>query len=200
MNPPTTVKSMTNSILTNEIIILVALEEELPRDTLPDVHIEYTGVGKINATFRAVEVINNHSPKTVINYGTAGSLNKNLSGLCEVSNFFQRDMDVSALGFEIGETPFDKISKISFGQTGLSCGSGDNFVAKLPKITTDLVDMEAYAIAKVCFLKKVNFLCFKYISDNANQEASKNWKENVSKGKIAFKEKIEEIVTTGKNP
>ena len=176
-----------------DIIILVALEDELPRNTLPDFHIEYSGVGKVNATFQTVEVINKYSPKTIINYGTAGSLKENLSDLYEVSNFIQRDMDVSALGFKIGETPFDQISNISFGRKGLSCGSGDHFVTESPKITTDLVDMEAYAIAKVCLLKKVNFLCFKFISDNANKKASENWKENISKGKIAFKERIRQI-------
>ena len=36
-------------------IILVALENELPRNILPDEHIEYTGVGKINAAIKRIE-------------------------------------------------------------------------------------------------------------------------------------------------
>jgi adenosylhomocysteine nucleosidase len=56
-----------------------------------------------------------------------------------------------------------------------------------------LVDMEAYAIAKVCLLKKINFLCFKYISDTADKNASNNWEQNISKGKISFKNKIQEL-------
>ena len=147
----------------NEIVILVALEEELPRNTLKSFHIEYTGVGKINATFKTLEIINEFSPTLIINYGTAGSLNNNLNGLCEVSKFLQRDMDASSLGFKYGETPFDQISTITFGRSGFTCGSGDNFVTGIPKLQTDLVDMEAYAIAKVCLLKKVNLICFKYI-------------------------------------
>ena len=97
-----------------DIVILVALEEELPKDSLKEFHVEYTGVGKINACFKAIEVINAYSPKLIINYGTAGSLKNNLTGLHEVSKFFQRDMDASELGFKIGETPFDNISNISF--------------------------------------------------------------------------------------
>ena len=158
-----------------DIIILVALEEELPKDSLKKFHVEYTGVGKINACFKAIEVINTYSPKLIINYGTAGSLNDNLTGLCEVSKFYQRDMDASELGFKVGETPFDNISNISFGNNGLSIGTGDSFVSQQPLIGTDLVDMEAYAIAKVCLLKKINFLCFKFISDNADKNASNIW-------------------------
>ena len=176
-----------------DIIILVALEEELPRDSLKEFHIEYTGVGKINACFNTVEVINKFSPKLIINYGTAGSLRKDLNGIREVSDFFQRDIDASELGFEVGETPFDKISKISFGENGLSIGTGDSFVSETPKIQTDLVDMESYAIAKVCLLKKINFLCFKYISDNADQDASNSWKNNIHKGKVAFQKKIGDL-------
>ena len=51
--------------------------------------------------------------------------------------------------------------------------------------------MEAYAIAKVCLVKKVNFLCFKYISDKADENAADNWKKNVQLGKIEFKNQIE---------
>ena len=72
-----------------DIVILVALEEELPNDSLKEFHVEYTGVGKINACFKAIEVINAYSPKLIINYGTAGSLKDNLTGLREVSNFFR---------------------------------------------------------------------------------------------------------------
>jgi adenosylhomocysteine nucleosidase len=176
-----------------DIVILVALEEELPRDSLKEFHVEYTGVGKINACFKTIEVINTYSPKLIINYGTAGSLKDNLTGLCEVSKFFQRDMDASDLGFKIGETPFDNISNISFGNEGLSIGTGDNFVIQKPKIVTDLVDMEAYAIAKVCLLKKINFLCFKYVSDKADKNAPNNWEKNTSNGKIAFQKKMQEL-------
>ena len=176
-----------------DIIILVAIEEELPRDSLKDFHIEYTGVGKINACLKTIEVINKFSPKLIINYGTAGSLKKNLKGLYHVSDFFQRDMDASELGFKIGETPFDKILDISFGEKGLSIGTGDSFVNQPPKISTDLVDMEAYAIAKVCLIKEINFLCFKFISDNADKNASSNWRNNINKGKSEFQKKIYDL-------
>ena len=176
-----------------EVLLIIALKEELPRNLLPEFNIEYCGVGKINATYKALEIISKYEPKLIINFGTAGSLRKNLFGLHEVSHFFQRDMDATALGFKIGVTPFEERSVIDFGRTGLSCSSGDNFVSSPPELKTDLVDMEAYAIAKVCVLKSVQFMCFKYVSDNADGSASKNWKANASLGATAFKDMIKNL-------
>ena len=176
-----------------EVLLIIALKEELPRNLLPEFNIEYCGVGKINATYKALEIISKYEPKLIINFGTAGSLRKNLFGLHEVSHFFQRDMDATALGFKIGVTPFEERSVINFGRTGLSCSSGDNFVSSPPELKTDLVDMEAYAIAKVCVLKNVQFMCFKYVSDNADESASKNWKANASLGATAFKDMIKNL-------
>lgn len=176
-----------------EVLLIIALKEELPRNLLPEFNIEYCGVGKINATYKALEIISKYEPKLIINFGTTGSLRKNLFGLHEVSHFFQRDMDARALGFKIGVTPFEERSVIDFGRTGLSCSSGDNFVSSPPELKTDLVDMEAYAIAKVCVLKNVQFMCFKYVSDNADESASKNWKANASLGATAFKDMVKNL-------
>jgi adenosylhomocysteine nucleosidase len=46
--------------------------------------------------------------------------------------------------------------------------------------------MEAYAIAKVCKLENIEFKCFKYISDNADENADNDWNKNLSKGASAF--------------
>ncbi len=176
------------------ILILVALKEELSVNDLPGLHIHYTGVGKINASVKTIEVIDEYSPTLIINYGTAGGLNEDLKGLVEVNRFFQRDMDASSLGFNIGQTPFDDIEEINFGNSGFTCGTGDSFVTQKPKLKTDLVDMEAYAIAKICYMKDVKFRCFKYISDKANGHANEDWSKNVSVGKKLFIEKMKNLL------
>ena len=175
------------------ILILVAVAEELSVKDLPGYQIHYTGVGKINASIKTLEIIKDYSPTHVINYGTAGSLNKKLKGLLEVTQFFQRDMDATPLGFKIGQTPFDEIEEINFGSAGYSCGTGDSFVTQTPKFRTDLVDMEAYAIAKICYLKDIKFRCFKYVSDNANEGANDDWIKNVSMGKKLFIERMRNL-------
>jgi adenosylhomocysteine nucleosidase len=50
--------------------------------------------------------------------------------------------------------------------------------------------MEAYALAKVCYLYDVPFISFKYISDGADEGANNDWEENVGKGIVKFKEKV----------
>ena len=174
-------------------LVLVAIKEELGAKDLPDFHIHYTGVGKINATIKTLQIIKDYSPSLIINYGTAGSLNGELRGLVEVTRFFQRDMDATPLGFNIGQTPFDDIGEINFGSGGYTCGTGDSFVTQTPKLKTDLVDMEAYAIAKICLIENIKFKCFKYISDNADAGANDDWIENVSRGKKLFVKQMRKL-------
>jgi len=64
--------------------------------------------------------------------------------------------------------------------------TGDNFVTSPPEITSDAVDMEAYAIAKVCALEGVPFSCFKFITDLADKNAAEHWQENVRLGAKSF--------------
>ena len=177
------------------VLILVAVQEELDSKDLPNFQIHYTGVGKINAAIKTLEIIKNHSPTQIINYGTAGSLNKKLEGLVEVTQFFQRDMDASPLGFKIGQTPYDDVQEIKFGTSGYTCGTGDSFVTNTPKLKTDLVDMEAYAIAKICFLNDIQFRCFKFISDNADGDANDDWIKNISMGKKLFIKRMKDLET-----
>ena len=163
-------------------LFVAALKEE----TLGLNFFNHTGAGKINATYHVAKLIFQHKPLEVINFGTAGSLRKGLSGLIECTKFYQRDMDVRGLNFELGETPFDKIKEIIISESGYSCGTGDSFVDKKIDMKVDMVDMEAYAIAKVCKLENVDFKCFKYISDNADENSSIDWKQNLKLGAKAF--------------
>ena len=55
-----------------------------------------------------------------------------------------------------------------------------------PDLVTDIVDMEAYSYAKFCKINKLNFICFKFISDNADNEAGKDWSKAFKKGAKEF--------------
>ena len=65
-------------MIKNRTLILVAVREELCKKDLPNFNIHYTGVGKINASFKTLEIIKECCPTHIINYGTAGSLNEEL--------------------------------------------------------------------------------------------------------------------------
>ena len=154
----------------------------------------HIGVGKINATYNLTKLINKYKPSAVINYGTAGAVNKKLSGIVECTKFYQRDMDVRGLlDLKLGETPFDNINEIIISDEGYSCGSGDSFVNKQIEMNVDLVDMESYALAKVCKLEGIKFKCFKYISDNADNSAPLDWLENCKKGAELFQNKMNDF-------
>ena len=164
-------------------IFVAALKEETPK--LNKFH--HTGVGKINASIKLMELIQLHKPTQVINYGTAGSLTREISGLVECTNFVQHDMDARGLlNFKLGETPFDSISTITISNEGYTCGSGDRFVKSQLEIECDIVDMEAYALAKICNIHNIEFKCYKYISDYANDDSSNDWIENCHKGSRNF--------------
>ena len=164
-------------------LFVAALKEETPSLD----YFFHTGVGKINASYNLMKLINEFKPKEVINYGTAGSLKSQLNGLVECTKFYQRDMDVrSLMDLELGQTPFDEISHIVIDEEGASCGSGDSFVNKKIELDVDVVDMEAYALAKICKLEKIKFRCFKFISDNADENARNDWIENCSLGAKLF--------------
>ena len=154
---------------------------------------QHIGVGKINATFNTLKLIEEIKPDLIINFGTAGAKKKDLSGLIECTRFYQRDMDVRSLNFKLGETPFDDINEIIISDEGYSCGSGDSFVHKQIEMNVDVVDMEAYALAKVCKLEGIDFKCFKFISDNADSNASLDWIENCKKGAKLFHTKMNEF-------
>ncbi len=112
--------------------------------------IVYTGVGKVNVAIDIGDAIAKHQLRQVMNYGSAGALRPGLAGLHRVTRFLQRDMDVRALGFALGQTAFDDDGETLAGTSGLSCGTGDRFVSAPPELTSDLVDVEAYALAKIC--------------------------------------------------
>jgi adenosylhomocysteine nucleosidase len=163
-------------------LFLAAIKEE----TIGLDYFHHVGVGKINATYNTLRLINIYKPKIIINYGTAGAINNKLQGIVECTKFFQRDMDVRSLDFKLGETPFDTMKEIITSEKGYSCGTGDSFVNKKIEIKTDVVDMEAYAIAKVCKHFQKNCIVYKYISDLADSDAAATWVENQHKGADAF--------------
>ena len=174
------------------IMIISALREEVRG---LNESVMFTGVGKINATKKLERQFGKSSfrlPDLVINYGTAGKTTESLSvgNLYEVGKFVQRDMMVTELGFKEYETPFDATYIIENGRSDLTCGTGDSFWTPKNKKNFEIVDMEAYALAKVCQDYGVEFRCFKFISDGGNPD---EWKQNVSKGSVLFANKLKQI-------
>lgn len=181
---------MIPAIRPDSSVILVALEDEMPAAVAAPWRVVHTGVGKVNAALAAARVLAEEAPAHLINFGTAGALAEGMSGIVEVGRVFQRDMDVRALGFDIGQTPFDTDHFIDLHTKGVSCGTGDQFVTALPALATDLVDMEAFAIAKACKRAGVPMHCWKFVSDKADDGAARDWTETLHQGAELFREMV----------
>ncbi len=200
-----------------DILIVCALEIETqeqlndwePFTDDPVWNVLYTGVGKVNATLELTKVLQKAHlhylppmPKLVINYGTAGSRKIKKKQLVDCTKFIQRDMDVTGLGFMKGETPFESEPPLIIESTSefnpigrkASCGSGDSFVEDRTNYYGEVVDMEAYALAKVCYHYDIPFISFKYITDGADEQSHEDWEKNLANGIVEFKERILEKI------
>ena len=176
-------------------IILIAIREEAP-DLSHMMNVFYTGVGKVNAALTAARIIERYQPTRIINIGTAGGITAG-HGLHECTRFVQRDISCQPLGCADGQTPFEDDIILTTGANGLTCSTGDDFVMNSElTIPADLVDMEAYSIAKACIRNKIEFRCFKYITDQADDQAHGSWKESVSSGEKFFISKLLELGVT----
>ena len=187
----------------NNPLVVCALEDEFNIKG-SNYDLLYTGVGKVNAAISLTEyLLTKVKPGYIINYGTAGSKKVKIGSLVDCTKFIQRDMDVSELGFERYQTPFEsEISKI-IGSSNfiknplnhlLTCATGDSFVAFDGSHIGDVVDMESYALAKVCLKFDIPFISFKYISDSADESANIDWKKNLKKGQKIFETTVLDLL------
>ena len=105
-----------------------------------------------------------------------------------VASIVQRDMDARPLA-PLGATPFEDgpvAGEIDLGGKGVRLSAGDNFVTSPPELRSDIVDMEAYALAKACHRASRPFECLKFVTDLADGNATANWRANVKKGAALF--------------
>lgn len=164
------------------ILICFALENEAGKH-FADLHdqLVFTGVGKLNAAYSLTRAIATNKPDLVVNLGTAGSPVVKTGSVVCATRFIQHDMDVTPLGFAAGETPFDEVPAVLengrpvAGVQSVTCGSGDRFVTGNTPAGCEVLEMEAYALAKVCLKENIPFIALKYISDGADGAASVDW-------------------------
>jgi adenosylhomocysteine nucleosidase len=139
-----------------------------------------TGVGPVEAGVRlgaelALLSERNALPDLVVSLGSAGSRVLEQTEVYQASSVAYRDMDVSALGFERGATPFlDLPAVVPLGhavpgikQASLSTGAAIVSGAAYDAIAVDMVDMETFAVLRACQLFGVAMIGLRGISDGA---------------------------------
>lgn len=165
----------------NHTWFIVAFEKEFTSNNYNILYLE--DAGKVNAAMATQWLIDNFNPTTIINVGTAGGnpnkVEKNK--IYEIGKVIDRD-------WKTPNTIYPEII-ISNKEDLKSCYTGDSFVTEWND-KFDIVDMEAYAIAKVCKQEEnnVQFKCYKYISDTGSD---KEWYESLDKCNKAFNEMFE---------
>lgn len=162
--------------------ILCALPEEFYTPHEWRGRVIYTGVGKLNAAIAVMNLCSTVNVSRIINVGTAGGCGYDKGEVVECGAFFQRDV-----------SPFMDMDRIIRLRPGLTCASGDTFETR-HRNDCDVVDMEAYAIAKVCVRRGIDFRCFKYISDIVGANSLQDWKDNINGGQEMFTDKIGEFI------
>lgn len=177
-------------------LFVFALEKEAGTEFSGENNL-FIGIGKINATYYLLKAIQKYNPEIIINLGTAGSTVFNKGTIVCCTEFIQRDMRVMALGFQKFETPFENENIIL--KNGISikslpkgiCGTGDQFETEHKNHEYNVIDMEAYALAKVAMLENIPFLCLKYISDGADGDAVDDWNTEIKKASVALRQALE---------
>lgn len=164
----------------DDILFSFALESEAA-DVFDNQNKLITGIGKVNAAYELTKAIQHKKPSLIVNLGSAGSNYFQKGDVICCTKFVQRDMDVRGLGYAQYETPFSDLPVIlEYGlamdglQTGI-CGTGDSFEMGHAEKIYNIVDMEAYAIAMIALKENIPFLCLKYISDGADDNAADDW-------------------------
>lgn len=162
-----------------------------------------SGIGKVAAAIGTTALLQLTQPDLVINTGSAGGIACKLKvgDIVISTETCYHDADVTAFGYAKGQLPncppsFPSDPKLivlaescatAQGQNvqkGLIC-SGDSFIhggKALTQIKQDFpnaiaVEMEAAAIAQVCYAFKCPFVVIRSISDNGNGEASISFEE-----------------------
>lgn len=175
-------------------IVVFAMRDEAPNLFKKYKNVFCIGVGKVNSAINTMKLIDEHKPKRVINLGTAGSINLP-PDIYRINKLIQHDVNLTAVGLAPGYHLNDTLNEIRFYGEGRTCASGDMFVTEAHKLRVhcDLVEMEAFSVAKACVLNDVECEIWKYISDKADENAGKTFQEQVAAGENLYIKVLQDL-------
>lgn len=174
-----------------------------------------SGIGKVFAAAAAAILIEKYNIDAIINIGAAGGINCNVGDIVISSEAAYHDVDVTAFGYKKGEIPtqplifksaekylqLDKLENIIEDKSSCYKGlvaTGDQFVNDIHVVNiiknqypnVRAIEMEAAAIAQICYNYNKDFILIKKISDLADKAAGASFKEEIAN----FDEKISKLI------
>lgn len=141
-------------------------------------HLLRTGVGMQKAEEALSAYLEKYQPEKIINVGTAGSLNSDFSvGLItepvRIRN--EREEEINPIPLFQNQSLFKK----SILLTVNDAVQNQKQKKKLfNQFSADIVDMEAFALAKLSRQHNIDFHCIKIISDHADEHTIDDFKNN----------------------
>ncbi len=169
-----------------------------------DVILLKSGIGKVNAAMSTTILLEKYQPDVVINTGSAGGYDENLDvGAIVISDEVRHhDVDATIFGYEMGQVPQmpagfkadarlmevaeQAVAEVGEHQsaTGLIT-TGDSFMndpVRVEKVrgyfpTMKAVEMEAAAVAQVCYQFATPFVVIRALSDIAGKQSDISFDE-----------------------
>lgn len=169
-----------------------------------DIILLKSGIGKVNAAMSTAILLDEYKPDLVINTGSAGGYDENLEvGAIVISDEVRHhDVDVTIFGYEMGQVPqmpaaFKSDEKLislakeavkEIGEHQFAVGlitTGDSFMndpIRVEKVrsyfpTMKAVEMEAAAVAQVCYQFDTPFVVIRALSDIAGKKSNISFDE-----------------------
>tara|TARA_E500000318_G_scaffold95595_1_gene95459 strand:+ start:1441 stop:1971 length:531 start_codon:yes stop_codon:yes gene_type:complete len=168
----------------SNILLVSATKLEHHDDEIGGIPIHIIGIGKVEAALNTYKLIKKHNPSRIINFGSCGNLkNFKVGEILDIAQVYDdfygcivpehKPIILKHTGFQLftTDTFYDKENSYSKHYT--------NMIKEC-----DVVDMEGYAIAKVCKQEKVPLSIYKWVSDDGS---SKDWQANAAAGYKNFK-------------
>jgi len=169
-----------------------------------DVILLKSGIGKVNAAMSTTILLEKYQPDVVINTGSAGGYDENLDvGAIVISDEVRHhDVDATIFGYEMGQVPQmpvgfkadarlmevaeQAVAEVGEHQsaTGLIT-TGDSFMNDPVRVETvrnyfptmKAVEMEAAAVAQVCYQFATPFVVIRALSDIAGKQSDISFDE-----------------------
>ena len=141
-------------------------------------HLLRTGVGMQNAREVFSEYLKKYDPDKIINLGTAGTLNQKFSvGMIVEAGCIQNEQSekIYPMRMQLEEQLFENVYLLTVKDAVLNQQRKEILFIQF---NSDIVDMEAFVLASVALQHRINFYCIKIISDQADENAINQFKDN----------------------
>lgn len=168
-----------------DVLFVMAVDAEYGPHLRRRIRPLMTGVGPVEAAVALSAALSRlHAagrlPDLVVSLGSAGSRMLEQGAVYQVSAVEYRDMDASALGFAVGQTPMlDLPPRVALPlsipgipQAALATGGSIVSGAGYDRIAAEMVDMETYAVLRACQHFGVPLIGLRGISDGAEDLAT----------------------------